>query len=197
MAKTTLNEVSESLRRFIEANQGRFPFALIGGLAVSVRTEPRFTGDVDFAIAVDDDAAAEAVVHHFLQRRFTLATTLENQKHQRLSTVRLSRAPATPLVDLLFASTGIEAEIVKAAEHLTVLQQQVPVARTGHLIAMKLLARNDRSRRNDAADLHALCGVADAEEWMRAEHAVQLVFERGFTRGRDLHAALRELREQL
>lgn len=37
-------------------------FALIGGLAVSVRAEPRFTRDVDFAVAVTDDKDAEKLV---------------------------------------------------------------------------------------------------------------------------------------
>ena len=31
-------------------------FALIGGLAVSVRTEPRFTRDADFAVSVSGEA---------------------------------------------------------------------------------------------------------------------------------------------
>ena len=35
-------------------------FALIGGLAVSARTEPRFTRDADLAVAVTSDAEAEA-----------------------------------------------------------------------------------------------------------------------------------------
>ena len=34
--------------------------ALIGGLAVSARTEPRFTRDADLAVAVTSDAEAEA-----------------------------------------------------------------------------------------------------------------------------------------
>lgn len=40
----------------------RRSFALVGGLAVSARTEPRFTRDADIAVAVDSDAEAEAVV---------------------------------------------------------------------------------------------------------------------------------------
>lgn len=36
-------------------------WALIGGLAVSVRAEPRFTRDVDVAVAIDSDVEAEAV----------------------------------------------------------------------------------------------------------------------------------------
>lgn len=38
-------------------------WALIGGLAISVRSVPRFTKDLDFAVAVADDSEAEGVVH--------------------------------------------------------------------------------------------------------------------------------------
>jgi len=38
-------------------------FALVGGLAVSARTEPRFTRDADLAVALADDAEAEALIH--------------------------------------------------------------------------------------------------------------------------------------
>ena len=37
-------------------------FALLGGLAVSARTDPRFTRDIDLAIAVGTDRGAEQVV---------------------------------------------------------------------------------------------------------------------------------------
>lgn len=37
-------------------------FAIVGGLAVSVRTEPRFTRDADVCVAVDDDREAEDLV---------------------------------------------------------------------------------------------------------------------------------------
>ena len=38
------------------------PWALVGGLAVSVRVEPRFTRDIDLAVAVEDDASAERLI---------------------------------------------------------------------------------------------------------------------------------------
>ncbi len=37
-------------------------FALVGGLAVSARTEPRFTRDVDLAVALASDAEAERLI---------------------------------------------------------------------------------------------------------------------------------------
>lgn len=43
----------------IEANVA---FALVGGLGVSARTEPRFTRDADVAVALANDAEAEALI---------------------------------------------------------------------------------------------------------------------------------------
>jgi Nucleotidyl transferase AbiEii toxin, Type IV TA system len=43
-------------------------WALVGGLAVSARTIPRFTKDLDFAIAVASDSEAEEAVHRLGSR---------------------------------------------------------------------------------------------------------------------------------
>lgn len=37
-------------------------FALVGGLAVSVWTEPRFTRDADVCVAVESDIEAEGLI---------------------------------------------------------------------------------------------------------------------------------------
>jgi len=69
----------------------------------------------------------------------------------------------------------------------------VPVARAGHLIALKILARDDERRPQDHVDLVALRAEADAATWDLARSALTLVTERGFNRGRDLLAALDQL----
>lgn len=98
---------------------------------------------------------------------------------------------------MLFASSGIEPEIVAAAEPIEVLPElELAVARTGHLIAVKLLARDDETRPQDAADLRALVSVADDVEMARAGEAVTLIEERGYHRGRDLGAALQTMLRQ-
>lgn len=66
----------------------------------------------------------------------------------------------------------------------------VPVARTGDLLALKLLARDDASRPQDAADLRALRQVATADDLALARETAELITRRGFARGRDLLAAL-------
>jgi hypothetical protein len=168
--------------------------ALVGGVAISARTEPRFTRDLDFAIAVTDDADAEQFVHALRGGGFAVVTIVEQLKTRRLATVRLRQSARAPLVDLLFASCGIEPEIVDAATSLEVLGNATPVAAIGHLIAMKLLSRDDQARPRDHQDLVSLAAVADDVEWRRAAAATALIEARGFARGRDLGDALRQLR---
>lgn len=171
-------------------------FALVGGVAVSVRAEPRLTRDLDLVVAVASDAEAETIVRALVADGYDTTAVVEQELANRLATVRLV-APAETgkgvVVDMLFASSGIEPEIATAAELLEVFQGlQVPVARAGHLIALKLLARDDRHRPQDADDLRALRRVADGAEISRARHAARLIEERGFARGRDLIRALED-----
>ena len=57
-----MTDLEAALRRAVAALATR-RFALVGGLAVGVRGEPRMTRDVDLAVAVADDAGAEDVVN--------------------------------------------------------------------------------------------------------------------------------------
>jgi len=43
-------------------------WAVIGGLAVAFRAEPRFTKDVDLAVAVTGDEEAEGIVNGWRRR---------------------------------------------------------------------------------------------------------------------------------
>lgn len=167
-------------------------FALVGGLAVSTRAEPRFTRDADLAVAVRDDAESERLVHELSQRGFRVIAAVEQEATGRLATARLDPGSADGAVtDLLFASCGVEPEIVAAADHLAVLTDLVlPVASVGHLIAMKVLSRDDRRRPLDADDLRALRQIATEHDWQVAEAAVELIDARGYGRGRDLRAGL-------
>jgi len=76
---------------------------------VSVRAEPRFTRDVDVAVAVPDDNAAEDLVHSLLSK-YRIDASIEQDAIGRLSTVRLVptavRTGEEVIVDVLFASSG-------------------------------------------------------------------------------------------
>lgn len=190
-----MSALDRALHEFLELVPEGVKFALVGGVAVAARTEPRFTRDLDFAISVGTDSEADATVLKFRQLGYALETVLENTAKQRVSTVRMRRTPRSPIIDLLFAASGIEPEVVAEAERIELGSGVVaPVGRVGHLIAMKLVSRDAKRRPNDQQDLVNLAKVADEEEWSRAESSIELVLARGFDRGRDLRAGLVEIR---
>ena len=167
----------------------------MGGLALAARVEPRFTRDVDVVVAVGSDDAAETLVFELGARGYKVGAIVEQEAVGRLSTARLQSpvgGAVSLFVDLLFASSGIEPEIVRDADRLEVLPGlHLPVALVGHLIALKLLAMNDQ-RPQDAFDLENLRATADGPELARAREAIDLIDVRGFNRGRDLTALFKE-----
>jgi predicted nucleotidyltransferase len=191
----------EELIRAVGTELGRsgYAWALVGGLAVSVRAEPRFTRDVDVAVAVKEDAEAETLVMQLKERGLELLASLEQEATGRLATVRLgSRSTESgPVLDLLFASSGIEREIVMGADDLEIVPGvHAPVAQTGHLIALKVLSRDDTNRPQDLADLRALISAADPMDMTVAREGLKLIADRGYQRGRELEVDLDRLLRQ-
>ncbi len=183
----------------------RADWALIGGLAVSARAEPRTTRDLDVAVSVSDDADLESVGRFLLNHGYR---EVEHRENRRLGTAAKityqvpGESSAGVVADLLFAMTGIEPEVVADAEMLEVMRGlAMPVARTGHLLALKVLARDPSHpdlRPQDAGDIRELLRVADGEEIHRARHALDLMERRGFDldlddRPRDLRAEFEDL----
>ncbi len=188
--ETALRQICADLARTGHA------FALVGGLAVSARTEPRFTRDADIAVAVAGDPEAEALIRTLRGAGYEIGAIVEQEAVGRLATARLTRYPDAggPVIDLLFASSGIEPEIVADADEIELLPQlRVRVAGVGYLIALKVLARDDVTRPQDAGDLRALLDVASVADVTRARSALRLIADRGYHRGRDLQAELAKL----
>jgi hypothetical protein len=156
---------------------------------VSARTEPRFTRDVDWAVAVQGDSEAETVVHSLVEAGYSIVMTVEQDATRRLATVCLlppNEPPNGVVADFLFASSGIEPELVVAADVIEILPSfTVPVAKVGHLIALKVLS-SAPNRPQDTIDLHALASAAVPSDLVLAREALTLIEARGFDRGKDL-----------
>jgi hypothetical protein len=168
-------------------------WALVGGLAVSVRSEPRFTRDIDVAVAVTSDLDAESLVSKLVAGGFRLRLSLEHQALGRLAAVRFA-PPGEPeegiVVDVLFTSSGIEPEICQDADRLEVAPGlTVPVAQAGHLVAMKLLALAP-DRPQDGVDLQSLRGNLSPIDRERARQAVARIEELGANRSKPLREEL-------
>jgi hypothetical protein len=116
----------------------------------------------------------------------------EGDPRYRLATIRLL-APGEPEggigIDLLFASSGVESEIVAAAEPLEILPGvALPVIRTGHLLALKVAGRP-----KDMEDARLLIRQMRVADFREAREALELISRRGFDRGRDLVMELARL----
>lgn len=167
-------------------------FALVGGLAVSVRAEVRFTRDVDLAVQVESDADAEALVFELKAAGYQPVASVEHEERHRLSTIRLL-SPWGVKIDLLFASSGIESEIVDRAT--TVLLPHagaVPIGEAEELLAMKVLSMTER-RLQDRIDALQLIACNPKLDLARVRKNLQTIRERGYDRGEDLDGKLAAL----
>lgn len=183
-----MNQVEKFLRLAADslADQGK-GFALVGGFAIMARCQPRFTRDADLAVAVANDAEAEAVVHHLARCGLRIVGVLEQTNASRLSTIRLAPAGGEESVlDLLFASSGIEPEIVMGSDRLEIIPGlTLPVASVAALIALKTLAEAPR-RPQDRSDLLWLFEIATPADIQEAQRLLALIVARGFDREGEL-----------
>jgi predicted nucleotidyltransferase len=162
-------------------------FALVGGLAVSVRAEVRFTRDVDVAVLVSDDADAEQLIYELRQRGYQALATVEHETQHRLSTVRLLGSDGVK-VDLIFATSGIEPEIIDGATSVEVAAAgSIPVAAAEELVAMKVLSMTD-VRLQDRLDAQRILQLVPELDLARVRADLVRIGERGFDRGQDLNS---------
>lgn len=107
---------------------GDIKYCLVGGLAVSFRTIERATRDIDFAISVASDLEAENLIRSLQQIGFAPVELLQRRDSNAISTVRLLSPQFQGIyLDLLFAASGIEGEVVQTATTIELLPGlQVP-----------------------------------------------------------------------
>lgn len=196
-----MNRLAAALKRIAaDLDEMGVSWAVVGGLAVSVRGEPRLTRDVDVAVAVTSDREAENLIRELRSRGYAPTAIVEHETAARLATARLSLEDETDgiVIDLLFASSGIEPETVADAEIVEVFPGvRARVASRPHLIAMKVLARDDRIRPQDFDDLRSLVARATTGELNEVRELLALITTRGFARQRDLAARFDELLGEL
>lgn len=185
--------LDELFRRIVDdLNAMKARFALIGGLAISLRASPRATEDIDFSVVVDTDHAAETFTREIHGRGYIPLQVLENKATGYLATVRFGTRrddDDQPRVDLLFNSSGIEPEIVRCATLVDLFGRKVPVASLPHLVALKVLSQSE-ARPQDLEDLRGLLAVATKVDIEEARAALSLITARGCARGKALEVEL-------
>jgi predicted nucleotidyltransferase len=194
MTEPVVLEALAAAARALRRRQERF--ALVGGLAVSIHGEVRFTRDVDLAVAVADDDAAEHLVYGLRAEGYEPFASVEHGERDRLSTVRLLSSLGVK-IDLLFASSGIEAEAVARAVQIDIPGiGPLPVACAEELVAMKILSMTHR-RLQDRIDAQRLLQHTHGLDIDRVRENLKLIRQRGYDRGEDLDAKLASLLEEI
>jgi len=172
----------------------KLPFALVGGLAVSIRGEVRFTRDVDLAVSMSE-AELQRVIADLRAARYEIHSILEHDVAKRTATVRLVTREGVH-VDLLAAQTGIEPEIVASATPVELPDVgEVPVASAEDLLATKILSMGPR-RRQDLDDAVRLMTSNPDLDLGRVREMLELIHDRGFDRGEDLAGKLRQVLDE-
>jgi len=172
-------------------------WALVGGLAVSVRSEPRTTKDIDLLVAPQSSSSSDP-----MEQTGSIAERLEKLGYRNLQilmhmepTHRLGMRVELPEVskgsipiDILEKTCGIESEIVLDAEPIEIFPRViVPVASLAHLLAMKVLSNNDSDRLRDQVDIQQLLNHATKQDIDKARSSLDLIQQRGFSRGKELN----------
>ena len=151
-------------------NDSGVDYALIGGHAVNVWLEPRFTADIDVTISAD--AASVAELEDILARSgYTKAAEYGANLPSGPDFVRWVSTGGI-ILEAQLAKTALQEEVIRRA---VVAESGMRVATCEDLIVLKLIA--DRSK--DRVDLEGLCALGDVD-WTYVERWAKEweVFER-------------------
>lgn len=139
------------------------PFAVIGGLAVSFRGQPRMTIDVDLVIQADIDVALRLVKTLEATPFDPLFAGIEDVVNSAFILPLRHRTTGVRL-DVAIGMSGFERDAVQRATAVDVFGTAVPVATVEDLLVMKALA----GRPQDDQDIQGLVANAEASiDWDR------------------------------
>jgi hypothetical protein len=170
---------------FLEAEH--IGYALIGGLAVSLRGQPRVTADVDLVIAANVERALSLVDKLAASMFKPLFEGIEEVVEQAFI-LPLRHRHTNVKVDLALGLSGFEQQAVLRAERLRVAGSVISVATTEDLVIMKVLA----GRPQDEQDLQGLIIAQGAKiDW---DYCRKIAVDLGEAIGQPLVSRIESLR---
>jgi hypothetical protein len=146
-----IGQALRAVARWLDTAQ--VPYALIGGVAVGLQAEPRFTQDVDVVVWTDDarwagllEAAADVGIRPRIDDPLPFAT--------RTRVLLLSHEGVVP-IDVSCGALPFEQDLVEQAATIDVGSTSIRVARPVHLLVTKAIANRPRDRADIAALIEA------------------------------------------
>lgn len=174
-------------------------FALVGGLALGIRSIPRQTIDIDLAVVVNSESQLNSLVDTLVLKGYGISNLYKNEQTGKIFLAKLflpnNDESYLIEVDILLDLCGIEKEVVQEAEYLQLWQGfGIKVASLPALIAMKARIQQLEDREQDKVDLKKyLLPIASLEDIEKAKELISLIVERGFNDGRDILSAFNDL----
>jgi hypothetical protein len=182
-----LKETLVDAVKFLDAE--RVPYALIGGLAVSLRGQPRVTADVDLVILADVPRSL-SLVQGLEQTKFKPLFDRISEVVERTFILPLRHRTTNVKVDLALGLSGFEQQVLSRANRISIAGVEIAVATAEDLLIMKLLA----GRPKDDQDIQGLV-IAQGKE-LDWDYCLQLAVNLGEAVGEDLETRLRLLQTQ-
>lgn len=155
LARELLTELATALQPCLEG------IALIGGLAVNVHREPRFTDDIDFMAY---PAVLEAVTSQLEEAGFEQVSAQGAEQSSGPDLVRFKRPGIPVVVEFLTSKTELQDSVIARAKRADEIVP-IPIATPEDLIVLKLVA----NRSQDHRDLLEL-GKIEGLDWAYVEH---------------------------
>jgi predicted nucleotidyltransferase len=168
-------------------NDQAIRYALIGGLAASIRGEPRVTADVDLVIAADLDRALRLVAVLKDGKFEPLFAQVEEVVQQALI-LPLRHRTTRVKVDLAIGLSGFERQLIERAADVEIDGLRIPVATAEDLLIMKALAARPR---DDQDAIGLIIAQGENLDW---EYCLKTAKQLGDTIGHDLSARIEALR---
>jgi hypothetical protein len=140
-----------ALKALIEwSSDQQLQIAIVGGIAVSVYSQPRATKDIDAQLITQSTPAelVESLSRFGFQPAFKESVELAEDK----GVLPLLYADTNTIVDIILARFPFMQEMVSRAIHLKIGELDVPLIKLGDLVALKLFA----ARPQDKVDVQKL-----------------------------------------
>jgi hypothetical protein len=147
-------------------------------------------------VSVEGDAGAEKILFELRQRGYRVIATVEQELVGRLATAR-SIDPRGVVCDLVFATCGVEREVVASAQSIEIFPGvDLPTASVETLLAMKTLSAVPE-RPRDLGDIQAMVRANPEFDESAVRGLLMTIEGRGYARGQALAEKWEALKRQL
>jgi len=134
------DEFNAITKRF---NAQQIRYAVIGGIALSFYTEPRYTKDIDFLTIPSETDAIKQILEDSHFNESALPWTFEKTNIELLRFAKIEQNDFLP-VDILVGKDSWHEEIVDAAQKIYSDQGFIRLISREHLIALKSIRASDQ-----------------------------------------------------